>query len=130
MKRLTDPKELHRLIQQNARDEWKPSLEDCERWLAGDNYALVEGDDLGMFSGQGSVEAHVMFASRGKQALETARKMLRHAFDNGATEILGATPAKYRDALMFARLLGFVPYGQEERRDGTVILSKSITIPI
>jgi hypothetical protein len=57
----------------------------------------------------------VFFASRGKQALDVARQCSSRRFSYGATEILGETPAKFRDAIMFARLLGFRPYGEETR---------------
>ena len=126
MQRLSDPAELHRLIHLNAREAWKPSLEACERWLADPAHlALVEGNDLVMFMGAPpTLHGHVMLHSRGKQALTIARKALTHVFGLGAKEILGATPERFRDALMFARLLGFRPYGEEERPDGKVILSR------
>jgi hypothetical protein len=129
MKYLDQPSELVRLLNANGRDEWKPGLEDAAKWLADPaHFALVEGDDLGMFMAAGEwpgpLHAHVFFASRGKKALEVARRMLGEAFSHGATEILGETPTKYRDALMFARLLGFRPYDEIDRPYGKAVLSR------
>lgn len=117
------------MLAANARDEYKPTIEDAEQWLSRPaNFALVDGDDLSMFEAQGAwpgpLVGHIFFASRGKQALATARKMLARAFAFGATEILGETPAEYRDALLFIRLLGFRPYAKIEAEYGPAILSR------
>lgn len=98
-------------------------------WLAKPNtFALRDGDDLGLFEAgdtwPGPLTAHVIFASRGKHALRTARAMLEQAFDYGATEILGETPVALPHAVLFSRLLGFRPYGEADRPMGKVILSR------
>lgn len=128
MNLLSEPDELARLISANAPayiigDDFDPA-----QWLADPaNFALVDGDDLGMFEASewpGPLTAHVLFASRGQQALETAQTMLSQAFAYGATEILGETPVSLPHALAFAEKLGFVPYGEEDRLMGRVILSR------
>lgn len=116
---VRDPQELARLIAQNARDGSVP-VSDAASWLANPrNFALVDGDDLALFEAKGDwpgpLEGHIFFRSRGKQALAIARQMLAQAFAYGGTAIIGATPHQYRDALMFARLLGFKPYGDDGR---------------
>lgn len=125
---LHDPAELTRLLAANAR-EAAPPIDDAAAWLANPrNFALAECNDLGLFEAKddwpGPLHAHVFFASRGRKAIDTASAMIAQAFDYGATEILGETPAKFRNALMFARLLGFRPYGEEDRLAGKVILSR------
>jgi hypothetical protein len=107
-----DPSGLLRLMLQNMREDAEPLITHAEEWLADPrNFALVEGDDLSLFMAEGEwpgpLHAHVFFASRGKQALEIARRMLGQAFGYGATEIIAQTD--FRDAAMFARLLGFKP---------------------
>lgn len=125
---VTDPVRLAALIVANAPANILGPDFDPAEWLADPaNFALVDGDDLGMFEAgdewPGPLTAHVLFASRGKQALTTARAMLDQAFAFGATSILGETPASLSHALLFARMLGFVPYGEAERPMGRVILS-------
>lgn len=115
---LRDPAELARLIAQNAREGAIP-VSDASEWLANPrNFALVDGDDLSLFEAKGEwpgpLEGHIFFASRGKEALAKAKAMLAHAFSYGATCIEGRTPHQFRDALMFARLLGFKVCGRDE----------------
>lgn len=102
---------------------------DAKEWLSDPrHFAMVEGDDLGLFEAgdewPGPLCAHVLFKSRGKQALKVARAMLEQAFAFGATHILGETPVRFPHAILFARLLGFVPYGEAAAKNGEpVILS-------
>lgn len=129
MHRLTDPQELVRLLAENAREEWRPGIEEATEWLADPaHFALVEGNDLAMFAAEGAwpgpLHGHMFFASRGKLALTVAKAMLGHAFGLGATAILGRTPAKFKDAVLFARWLGFVKTGEEEAPHGKVIISR------
>lgn len=135
MEQLRDPDELARLIAANAPSGITADDFDAAEWLADPaNFALVEGDDLGMFEAgdewPGPLTAHVIFASRGKRALDTARAMLTGAFTFGATEIVGETPVRLPHALIFSRLLGFVPYGEAERPMGRVVLSALNANPI
>jgi hypothetical protein len=116
---VTDPQELAALVRANAR-EGHVTVGDAEAWLRNPrNFALRSGGDLSLFEAigdwPGPLKGHVFFASRGKDALKVARAMLRQAFDYGATAIYGETPLQFRDALMFARLLGFKPYAVTEK---------------
>jgi hypothetical protein len=129
LQRLVDPARLAELLNANARDEWKPGIEDAARWLADPaHFALVDGNDVGMFEATGEwpgpLKAHVFFASRGKQALDTARAMLEIAFGYGATEIIGETPERYPGAVLFALKLGFDRVGEERTEHGTYILTR------
>jgi hypothetical protein len=125
---LSDPDELARLIEQNAPAGFMNGA-DAAAWLADPrHFALRQNDDLGLFEAgdewPGPLVAHVLFRSRGKIALETAQAMLDQAFAYGATRILGETPERFPHALLFARLLGFVPYGRGVDAQGeNVILS-------
>lgn len=97
-------------------------------WLADPrHFALVDGDDLGLFEAgdewPGPLCAHVLFKSRGRSAIATARAMLNQAFAFGATRILGETPIGSPHALLFAKLLGFRPYGEADGPGGRVTLS-------
>ena len=129
MRFLRSPRTLERLIRENAPAFIIADDFDAAEWLSNPaNFTLVDGNDLGMFEATGEwpgpLMAHVLFRSRGKQALETARAMLDQAFAFGATEIVGETPVTLPHALLFARRLGFVPYGEADRFMGRVILSK------
>lgn len=128
MKRLADPDELQRLVSMNAPPGLVGDDFDAAAWLANPaNFALANGDDLGMFEAEewpGPLSAHVIFASRGEQALATAHAMLAHAFGYGATHILGETPLELPHAIGFAAKLGFEPYGEDDRPMGRVSLSK------
>jgi hypothetical protein len=109
LKLIRDPAELESLVKANA-PAFIIGKQSPAEWLSAPaNFALRENNDLGMFEAHGEwpgpLSVHAIFESRGKQALETARKMLEHAFGYGATSIHAEpeTPA----ATMFARLLGF-----------------------
>jgi hypothetical protein len=132
---VRDPEELRRLIRANAPAHIIGDDFDPTEWLAKPaNFALVEGDDLGMFeapeSWPGPLEAHVMFASRGEKALTRAKKMLEQAFAYGATRILGETPETLPHALAFAHKLGFKDCGRAERPMGWVVLSSLDAHPL
>lgn len=124
---LRNPEELARLIAGNAPAGFMADVDPAE-WL-GDprHFALVDGDDLGLFEAggfwPGPLCAHVIFASRGAKALKVARAMLEQAFAFGATRILGETPIGSPHALLFAKLLGFRPYGEADGPGGRVTLS-------
>lgn len=124
---LRDPDELARLIARNAPAGFMGGAGTAE-WLADPrHFALTDGDDLGLFEAgdewPGPLCAHVLFASRGRRALQTAKAMLEQAFNFGATRILGETPIGLPHALLFARKLGFVPYGEADGPCGRVTLS-------
>jgi hypothetical protein len=126
---LTDPIELQRLVDLNAPEGLVGDDFDAADWLANPaNFALSDGDDLGMFEAgtewPGPVSAHVIFASRGQQAIDTAQRMLAQVFAFGATEVLGETPLKLPQAMGFAAKLGFEPYGEDDRPMGRVSLSR------
>jgi hypothetical protein len=128
MELLRDPDELARLIASNAPAELVREDFDAAAWLADPaHFALRHGNDLGMFEAgdewPGPLTAHVLFASRGRAALDVARAMLAQAFAFGATQILGETPARFRHALLFVRRLGFTTYGEADRGMGWVVLS-------
>lgn len=127
MELLRNPNELARLVAKNAPPGFMDGL-DAADWIADpSHFALRDGDDLALFEAgdewPGPLCAHVLFASRGRQALDVARAMLAQAFAFGATRILGETPVKYRHALLFVRRLGFVPYGEAELDGERLILS-------
>lgn len=129
MQLVNDPLRLAALIAANAPPEIVAGTFDPAKWFAEpSHFALEAGGDLAMFEADGEwpgpLTAHVMFRSRGRAALDTARAMIERAFTYGATEILGETPANLRHAILFARLLGFVPYGEKETPMGTVVLSR------
>jgi hypothetical protein len=130
---LRDPDELSRLIERNGPPGFMAGIDPSEWLVDPRHFAIVEGDDLGLFEAgdewPGPLCAHVLFKSRGRQVIDTARAMLDQAFSFGATRILGETPERYRHALMFARLLGFAPYGVATRDGKRIILSELKTNP-
>lgn len=132
VRHVRTPDELTRLLALNAR-EGAPPITDAAAWLANPrNFALADGDDLSLFEAKGEwpgpLEGHIFFASRGKQALETARRMLTQAFSYGATCIEGSTPIDLPHALLFARLLGFRKYGEADTPSGRVSLSRLVSV--
>jgi hypothetical protein len=126
MELLRDPEALSALIERNCPPELIRSDFDAREWLSDPaNFALVEGNDLSMWEAgewPGPLTVHVMFASRGKRALEAAREMLGIAFGYGATAVRAGIPSGRHDVLMFARLLGFSQTGSEERWFGPATL--------
>ena len=118
MRLCRNPDELDALIRANAPPELVADDFSAAEWLAYPaHFALVDETDLSMFEAQGEwpgdLNAHLFFATRGKQALETARAMLALAFGFGATRVIGAAPTHRRHVLLFVCRLGFVAYGRQ-----------------
>lgn len=133
MNLLRDPADLARLIDLNAPAGFLDGI-DAAEWLSDPrHFALAQGDDLALFEvadeWPGPLCAHVLFASRGKAALETARTMLDQAFAFGATRIVGEVPAHFRHSLLFVRWLGFAPYGEAELDGERLILLALVERP-
>lgn len=127
MRLLRNPDELDALIRANTPPAYIADNFSAAEWLANPaNFALATGNDLGLFEGgnewPGPLTAHVLFASRGKQAIRNAKAMLAQAFAFGATEILGEPLAANKPVRWFIRQLGFEPYGEKEGRLGTLLL--------
>ena len=125
---VRDPQELLRLVLANKREDVSPCFTDVEQWLADPrNFALSEGDDLGLATAgdnwPGPLAIHVFYKSRGKKALEVARRMIGQCFDYGATEINVKTA--FRDVALFARWLGF----KETHREGQTIFLVTTSPP-
>jgi hypothetical protein len=79
-----------------------------------------ENGDVGLFERtaemDGTVTGHYFFHSRGREALRTAKEMLREIFTGpyDVTSIVGLTPLEKKGALWMNRQLGF---GHEEEVD-------------
>ena len=82
---------------------------DLDEWLAGPNKVYQAGPDYGMFTklGDGAYEGHYVFTSRWKEALASAKDILRQAFDDDALLILGAVPEWNKPSVWITRKLGF-----------------------
>lgn len=99
---------------------------DAAEWLGNmNNVAVAVGDDLAMWEHRGRMEylGHVIFSSRGKQALANGRQLVDFMFDRlGATHLHGEIPAWRKDVIGYVRKLGFIPYATAPRRaaDGTM----------
>lgn len=94
----------------------------AEEWLADPLHVLIErGGDFGLFEpeGEGLWNAHWLFRSRGRAALEAARDMFRELFDvRGAISVSGLTPIECRHGRMFNRWLGCRSQGIIETEHG------------
>ena len=104
-------------------------------WLKNtDNVALVKGEDVSLFErqyalGSDVVCGHYFFFSRGKEACNTAKEMLKEIFTGpyNVQRIVGLTPVDHRAALWMNRQLGFKSYGQIDTAAGPcefVLLTK------
>lgn len=101
-----------------ARDDIAPLVDgfDPAAWLANRaNVALTDDQgNVALFecTGEGVFEGHTLFASRGREAIETGRTMLCAMVDmHGARAIWGRTPVQRRAARWFSRKLGFRSLG-------------------
>lgn len=127
---VRDPRELAALLSANAPPELIGPAFDPAQWLEDPrNFALRIDDDLGIGEAQGDWPGdcivHVYFASRGKQALVNLKAMRDHVFTEfGALRLLGETPSHRKDALLFNRLMGFVPYGKMVKDGVEVVLQE------
>jgi hypothetical protein len=116
--RLRDAGALGRVLE---RDDIAPLVDgfDPVAWLADRrNVALIDDHgDIALFerTGKGVFEGHTLFASRGREAIETGRTMLAAMFDMyGARAIWGRTPIERPAARWFSRRLGFRSLGVVE----------------
>lgn len=78
-------------------------------WLATPgNVPIVMGGDIALFDDEGDAifQMHVLFVSRGRAAVASAREAIRQMFDRGASLIFGLVPAFRRDVKLLARWAG------------------------
>jgi hypothetical protein len=94
--------------------------------LSADNVFLKSGRDYALFELErpGVYQGHYLFReSRGKAAIETARKFLREIFENYAEVVTGLTPVDNKAALQITTRLGFRNYGDVSTPQGLMRLS-------
>lgn len=107
--RTYDAELIDRLIDQEMTINF-----DAKAWIDDRrNFALIdERDNLLMFDfhGHGVYAVHIFFEARGRDALETAKAILREAFKI-ATTIAALPPVDKKHVCWFCRKLGFRSYG-------------------
>jgi hypothetical protein len=86
-------------------------------WLASDRNTPVvfENGDVALFEneGDGTFEAHFLFVSRGRQAIEHVRAAFQTMFEkNGAKVIFGLIPKANRKMKLVARWAGAKSRGE------------------
>lgn len=122
--RLIDPVELAAAIEAHAADLMRDDF-DATQWFSDPNHiVLTDGHNFGLFEAQeepGVFVGHTVFSSRGREAIEVGRAMVRALGLYGARTIKGQTPVDRRAARWFTRQLGFrsdgfesTPYGDVE----------------
>jgi hypothetical protein len=93
---------------------------DPETWISNpDNVCLINASkDICLFTyeKQGVYSGHYFFKSRGRNAINTAKCMLKEIFLGGYTVevLLGLTPTDKLGAKWLSRQLGFTSYGELE----------------
>lgn len=92
-------------------------------WLAfpGNIAVTFDNGDVTLFDreDEGIYEIHVLFNSRGRQAIQHGREAIRTMFlAHGATLIMGLVPVIRSDVKMFARWIGMRPSGLRQTRYG------------
>lgn len=99
----------------------KPTF-NAEEWLADPaNILIADGKDMVMLEGDGDgvYSLHWLLASRGRNALVTAERLLRRAFhDHRANVLYGLTPVHLRAARWFNRSIGATSQGIVETEFG------------
>lgn len=98
---------------------------DPERFLAEPrNVILFDGLNAMFFLWRwvGIYEVHILFRSRGWQALAACRQMIGAVFNEGAGMLLAVIPADLRHVQWFARQFGFQRRGEIETIEGRAIL--------
>lgn len=93
---------------------------------------LEEGESLGCFvwRGPGIYEIHLVFAVRGRKAMDLLARMIARMCDqHGARMFWAAIPIESRHVRMFARLAGFRSEGSLPFADGPKELFVSETSP-
>lgn len=122
MIRSYDPDLLQEAYQRRPNYDSSQEL-DWVDWLSNEKNVMLV-DELGNVGIAaeyipGTSTAHWFFVSRGKEAMEVARKMLTYMFDElNYKTIRGLTPVELRGARMLARKMGFKSYGILDYPDG------------
>lgn len=95
---------------------------DGAAWLASEgNIALTFDDDVMLFEdcGDCTYEMHVLFKSRGRQAIERVKKAISTMFEQHGAEVLfGLVPDDRRDVKMLARWTGCKSAGKRRTSEG------------
>jgi hypothetical protein len=90
----------------------------CNDWLANHrNVMLVDGDDVGLgtFEYPGVYNIHWFFVSRGRGAIDAAKRLLTEFFNNYDVQtVRGLTPTShaYAGARWLGRKIGLTSYGE------------------
>lgn len=85
------------------------------------NVPIVDGDDVALFDDEGDCvyEMHVLFASRGRAAVNAAKAAINRMFeDYGAEVIFALVPDARRDVKMLARWTGLKFIGSRLTSNG------------
>jgi hypothetical protein len=94
---------------------------DMEEWSNDPlNIYYMDNEDIALFNFEktGLYSGHYFFSSRGKQAREKAKKIIKDFFlRSGATSIRGLTPVENKAARWMNRQLGFQSFGLVETED-------------
>lgn len=116
---IRDPAELAAIMATNCPPELLCDF-DAAEWLADPaNFALRDGDDLGLAEAEGDwpgpLTVYLFCTSRGKEAVEAGRAMIEQCFAFGATRLIAEIQVGRRHAILFSRKLGFRHIGEFER---------------
>ncbi len=102
-------------------------------WLAREgNIPIVVGEDVTLFDDEGDsvYQIHVLFVSRGRAAVASAKESFRQMFENyGAELIFALVPDFRRDVKLLARWTGFKFIGKRDTLGGLCelfVLSKEM----
>lgn len=102
-------------------------------WLdAPGNVPIVMGDDIALFDDEGNCtyQVHLLFTSRGRAAVASAKAAYRQMFENyGAEFLFSLIPDFRRDAKMVARWSGGKFVGKRDTAEGVCelfVLSKEM----
>jgi len=107
-----------------------------EDWLStpGNVAIVLPNDDIALFDDnedeQGVYQGHLLFKSRGREAIESAKECFRRMFaDHGASVIYGLIPPDRRDVKLLLRWAGAKSRGERYTVHGLVelfVLSKDM----
>lgn len=123
--RLFNPDVLDAAVDRQASDLVRDNFSAAKWLIEPNNIALTDGRNIGLFEAQeqpGLFHGHIVFADRGRKALEAARRIICALVTMfGSLTLRGEPPVQRRAARWFTRQLGFrsegiksTPYGDVE----------------
>lgn len=120
---IVEVRDYDRLLKATEEHRDLCPIADLDKWISlPNNLMFVEGDDVGLatFEYRGLYNVHWYFKSRGREAIDVARRMLANLFENyGAQAVRGLVRDRLKASRWATRQVGLKSMGFIDNLDGS-----------